>query len=594
MSPEAGQENPHRANRQRGIALLVVLVLLGLLVGVLAVGFTGDLARQNKREQQTADALAKAKEALIGYAANYRDEHSGQVFGYLPCPDVDGSAGEGTAETACGGTDLTVIGRLPWKTLELPPLRDGNDECLWYAVSGDFKSNPQTSLMNWDTNGLIEIMAPDGTNFAAGGSGSFAIPTRRTAAVIFAPGAILPGQDRSFATTHPPTICGGNYNAANYMDSDAASGINNAAAVSPNANALSRFIAAFNSDRTANPNNAFNDRLAFITPNEIFADRAQKRSDFLPYLTDPNAGMLRAAADCIVQYGRTNVAGIVDKRLPWAAPLALSNYGIGGNYDDDATPPRYSGRLPYRANDSAALVTGTSNSIVLLAGGVLLTNSVCPGWNNVSGFWDNWKDHVFYAVAKAFAPNSPTSAILPNPCTLDECLKVDSATGIAAVLIFAGEKQVGQSRNNDANPLYSSAAKSSVTNYLEGVNAVSIQQNSPTMGTPRQFSQTAGNDTVMCISAHPVTGLYVDPTCSTPTSTCTSNANSLAGYRSGNTNNCKVGTNSVLPACQNLVNTISSNNCSCKKSANDFISKQCLDGFTKPKCQNAYNALMAC
>ena len=594
MSRTADRESLYYANQQSGIALIVVLVLVGLLVGVLVVGLTGDLVRQNDRESRTTDALAKAKEALIGYAANYRDEHPGQVFGYLPCPDVDGSAGEGTAQTACGATDATVIGRLPWKTLELPPLRDGDGECLWYAVSGNFKNNPQTGLMNWDTNGLIEIMAPDGTNYAAGGSGTTAVPTRRAAAVIYAAGAILPGQDRSLAATNPPTICGGNYNAANYLDTDTASTINNSTATSATVNARSRYIAALNSSRTAAATDSFNDRLAFITPDDIFADHAQKRSDFLPYLTDPNTGMLRAAADCIVQYGKTNLLGILDKRLPWAAPIALNNYGLASNYDDDAATPRYSGRLPYKTDNSAALLTGTSNPIVLSAGGILLTSSVCPGWSSVQPFWNNWKDHVFYAVAKAFAPNNPVAAILPDPCILDECLTVDGATGIAAVLIFAGPKLVGESRNNDANPLYTSADKSSALNYLEGVNAVSIQQNNPNRLSPRQFSKIAGNDTVMCINANPITGLYVDPTCSTPVSTCTSNANSLAGYKSGNNNNCKVGTKSVLAACQNLANAIGSANCSCKKSANDFISNPCLNGFTNPKCQNAYTALLAC
>ena len=227
MSPKVSRDHQGHVKQQRGIALLLVLSLLGLLAVVLVIGFTGDLTRQNKRQQQTADALARAKDALIGYAANYRDDHPGQVFGYLPCPDMDGSAGEGIAKTACGATDVTVIGRLPWKSLELPPLRDGDGECLWYAVSGNFKNNPQTSLMNWDTNGLVNIMAPDNANFVAG-----VAPTQRAVAVLFAPGPILPGQDRTLSSTNPPVNCGGNYTAANYLDTDGASGINNATAPS--------------------------------------------------------------------------------------------------------------------------------------------------------------------------------------------------------------------------------------------------------------------------------------------------------------------------------------------------------------------------
>ena len=113
MSPKVSRDHQGHVKQQRGIALLLVLSLLGLLAVVLVIGFTGDLTRQNKRQQQTADALARAKDALIGYAANYRDDHPDQVFGYLPCPDMDGIAGEGIAKTACGATDVTVIGRLP-------------------------------------------------------------------------------------------------------------------------------------------------------------------------------------------------------------------------------------------------------------------------------------------------------------------------------------------------------------------------------------------------------------------------------------------------------------------------------------------------
>jgi type II secretory pathway pseudopilin PulG len=586
------------AHEQSGVALLVLLGLLGLIAALFVVGFAGNLTRQNEADERTANALAQAKEALIGYAANYPDEHAGRVFGYLPCPDRDGGTGEGTADTACGGADVTVIGRLPWKTLELPPLRDGNGECLWYAVSGNFKNNPPTDLMNWDTNGLITIVAPDGSNFVAGGSGSTAIPTRRAAAVIFAPGAILPGQDRSLAAVNPPTNCGGNYNAANYLDTDTASAINNASASSATSNALSKFISAFDSNRTAAATNTFNDRLIAITPDDIFLRRAEMRSDFLPYLTDPNPGMLRRAADCLVWFSQNNGSPInsADVRLPWAAPISLSNtgtaYGTATNYADSTL--QYSGRLPYLVSVSAS---ATNNSPVQGTGGRLLNQPPCPNlyWDaTTDAFWSNWKEHVFYAVAEAYAPNSP-SPTPANACALTECITVDGVPGFAAVVIFAGMKQSGQSRNNDANPAYTSADKSSAANYLEGVNATAILQNSPSLGAPRQFSKVGGNDTVMCISANPGTGLlYVDPTCSIPTSTCTSNANSLAGYKSGNSNNCKVGTKSVLAACQNLADTISSNNCSCKKPAKDFISKKCLDGFTDPKCLAAYTSLSAC
>lgn len=594
---QARAKSSSTPRRQRGVYIIAIAVLLGIAVSLLAFGLISDLARSNVQAQSTAAALDQAKQALIGYAAAYRDRvpptgARTNAWGFLPCPDMDGSGlgGEGVA-TNCGATDVTVIGRLPWRTLDLPPLRDGSGECLWYAVSGNFKHNPKTGLMNWDTNGLIEIMAPDATTFVAG-----AAQTNRAAAVIFSPGAILPGQDRSLAAINPPRVCGGNYNAANYLDSDTASAINNATAPSATANALTRFIAALDSDRTPATNDQFNDRVVYISPNDIFAKRVNLREDVDPALTDPTTGMLRLMADCVVRYGKTNFLGLVDKRLPWAAPLTISNFGTATLYDDGTGI--YSGRFPYRADNSAAFIGGTGNSNVLAAGGVLLQDTgsqPCLNWAPVDEFWDNWKDHAFYAVAKAFAPNNLAAGTAVSPCLIDECLTVDGVTGIAAVVIFAGRKQTGQTRNNDSNPAYTSVQKSNPANYLEAINALSIQNNSPNMAMPRIFTKVTGNDTVMCVrlDPDPTVGLFLDPTCGT-TAVCSADGNSLAGYRSGNTNNCKVGNQDVLPACQTLVDRINSNNCVCEKYAKQFIKKQCLDGFSLTTCQDAYNNLLAC
>ncbi|MEO8009523.1 MAG: hypothetical protein ABI728_13530, partial [Betaproteobacteria bacterium] len=164
---------------------------------LLIAGFASSLARQNYADQRTAAALSQAKAALIGYAATYPDHDATGVFGFLPCPDM-GSASvipEGNMDVPCGSRDVTVIGRLPWKELGLQPLRDGFGDCLWYAVSGNFKENlttpnSRTLLLNWDSNGLIEVVGADGTSLLAGSA-----PTNRAAAVIFAPGRIFASQD---------------------------------------------------------------------------------------------------------------------------------------------------------------------------------------------------------------------------------------------------------------------------------------------------------------------------------------------------------------------------------------------------------------
>lgn len=235
MSPTASQENPHCANRQRGIALLIVLALLVLLVGAVMVGFAGDLAQQNRKQQQTTDALAKAKEALIGYAAKDPNQP-----GVLPCPDSDN---DGSADSPCGATGVTAIGRLPWKTLGLPDVRDGAGECLWYAVSANFKNSGTSApaVVNSDSPGTLVVNDAGGTPVYSG--------SNTVVAIVFAPGSTLPGQDRIPSST---TVCGGNTIAANYLEGGNENG------------------AATNIFVTAQATDVFNDKLLPITSEALF------------------------------------------------------------------------------------------------------------------------------------------------------------------------------------------------------------------------------------------------------------------------------------------------------------------------------------
>ena len=218
MSPKVSREI-----RQRGIALIVVLVLLGLLVGVLVVRFTGDLARQNKKGQQTADSLAKAKEALIGRAASDINRP-----GSLPCPDIDN---DGSAESpvAYGGVCPSYIGRFPWRTLGVPDLRDGSGERLWYALTANFRDYPTGGVLNSDTPGQLNIV---GTAAAS-----------NVIAIVFAPGPVVGSQVRDGANQNAVT---------NYLEGGNETGI-----------ATNTFV-------TGQPTDAFNDALLPITSDALF------------------------------------------------------------------------------------------------------------------------------------------------------------------------------------------------------------------------------------------------------------------------------------------------------------------------------------
>jgi type II secretory pathway pseudopilin PulG len=244
-----------RRGKQRGAVLMVMLVIMIVGIAAILVNSLSSTTLKNARQENTAAALAQAKDALIGFAITYGDTHSGQVHGYLPCPDNAGGNPEGSAEPSCGSKDISVIGRLPWRTLDLSTLRDGDGECLWYAVSGTYKNNPNTDLMNWDTNGQLQAFAPDGTLLTQ--------PDNQVVAVIFAPGAAQSGQDRS-GTTAP--VCGGNYTAANYLDNDTVHSINNANI------ATGKFIQGTSSG-------SVNDQMLFITRQDIW-NAIKKRNDF--------------------------------------------------------------------------------------------------------------------------------------------------------------------------------------------------------------------------------------------------------------------------------------------------------------------------
>jgi hypothetical protein len=257
--------------RQRGAFLLAILVIFIIGAAAFLLHTLNKSSLQTERNKITADALAKAKDALIAYAVTYADTHSTQTNGYLPTPDQNGNGGangEGSSETV-GTKNVSAIGRLPWKTLDLPPLRDGNGECLWYAVSGTYKNNPAPTytLMNWDNYGWFKILAAPGVPLTGTTQDTYAV------AAVFSPGVALSGQNRTPNGNAP--ICGGNYTASNYLDSDGAISANNAVAPTL-ANTVSTF---YNTGASAN----INDQIIYITSSDIF-NAIKKRNDFAAFV----------------------------------------------------------------------------------------------------------------------------------------------------------------------------------------------------------------------------------------------------------------------------------------------------------------------
>lgn len=251
-----------RASQQGASLLIFALVLISAVLGFFLTRLNS-LTLNTQRDQITSDALAQAKEALIGFAATYRDTHpdsgnnNDKLLGYLPCPDTDN---DGTSDS-CGATDVSLIGRLPWKTLGLPPLRDGSGECLWYAVSGHAKDTPKTDVLNWDTLGQFIVRDADGT-ILAGTSAH-----ERPLAVILAPRPPLGTQTRLSAGA---SECGGSNTPADYLEGIGTLGTGDTT------------LTLASTDSIRNGTN--NDRGLTISGPEIF-ERIKKRQDFAGDIT---------------------------------------------------------------------------------------------------------------------------------------------------------------------------------------------------------------------------------------------------------------------------------------------------------------------
>lgn len=286
------------------IALVALLLLFGTYVALASLDLS---AVRVDRDRVTNEALAKAKEALIAYAVSDNNRP-----GELPCPDVndDGVLTLGT-DFGGGGVCTSLIGRLPWRTLDVPDLRDDSGERLWYALSADFRAGNGVVLNN-DTayrpgNASLRLVTAAGLPAA---------PDGVMAAMVFAPGAALTRSDGvrqmrgctvgvDCDATLKCTAAGApKCNPANYLD--ATLGEDNADLLpSPNP----RFVSA---ERSA----SFNDRLMPVYSDDIMW-LVQRRAgrEYAQHLRDHFDAWQTPPAVANTTYN--NFRGF----YPWAAPL---------------------------------------------------------------------------------------------------------------------------------------------------------------------------------------------------------------------------------------------------------------------------------
>ena len=393
-------------------------MLILFVIAVAAISFLVSSLKssssQTERDKITAAALAQAKEALIGFAEGVNLISSAARPGDLPCPDTDD---DGQAQSSCDA-QVKRLGRLPWKTLKLPDLRDGYGERLWYAVSTNFKNNTRIGNLNSDTIGTITVRDASGTIVNNGVQFTAAI------AVVISPGASITRQDGLVQTRD----VAGNLNPKNYLDI--------LVGTEDNAGFIESTTDGFIKGRIwdSSRNTVVNDEFVTITYSELMP-LVEKR-------------VREEVLACLTYYAANN-----DGRYPWAAKMDTSATPLPPAYSDDSNV--LFGRLP----DTPFVNTQTD-------GGALSTmdDIWTPECNikSASGWWLNWKEMVFYAVAGGCKPSpatgcSGTLVVNPPSSTPDKRI----------VVIVAGRRLAGvsggQLRGNNAE-------KGTAANYLESNN----------------------------------------------------------------------------------------------------------------------------
>ena len=171
------RRRPALPRRQRGAALLLLLVVLGLGASSLLMSLFSPPSGELRPQALTREALAQAREALLGYAIVHRR---------LPRPALSATDGRENPRPCASDADCT--GFLPWITLGLVP-GDGWNKLLRYSVSRDFANGNLDEPVEADKT--VFDRNDDGTVFYRVGSANCRVDDRCAPAVIYSSGKHL-------------------------------------------------------------------------------------------------------------------------------------------------------------------------------------------------------------------------------------------------------------------------------------------------------------------------------------------------------------------------------------------------------------------
>lgn len=423
MNPNGKCARRTGPQKSRGFALLLVVLLALGAIGLLLVTRLNIGAAQVARNRSTDEALRVAADALIAYAAGRDFSLSTSTPGSLPCPDLND---DGVAENNCGNASGSTqqqnrLGRLPWKTLGLPDLRDANGERLWYALSSQFKTSTAATIPLNPTTGLGTITLRNGAGAVlhdGTSSNAYLGDAGGAVALVIAPGEALirqgstvvqnrtcsggtcspAGDPTGTCTSSPPSLTA-KCNPVNYLD--IALGEDNADFVDNNTTRTGNGNGFIQGPVMVSGALAVNDRMVAITQDRIMA-AVQKR-------------IAGEAMSCLRLYASLN-----RQRYPWPAPVCRqtpTNSNFWSDHDSvsfgripDDAPPSFDSTVTYSMADTWGISTAFECNIA-----------------NNSGWWNTWRMHVFYAVADAYKPAASGNG---GPCTTaSSCLQVQDTGG---------------------------------------------------------------------------------------------------------------------------------------------------------------------
>ena len=479
-----------RVHHQAGIALIVVIAVLALGGTLLALRSFNAASQRADRYRITQDTLIKAKQGLIGRAVS-DDNRPGS----LPCPDLDD---DGVAELFAGNACPAYVGRLPWKTLDLPDLRDSSGERLWYALSSTLRDHSTAQPINSDTLGALTIAGTQPANNVVAIVLSASTVLKRTGAASAQDRSCVVGVncDATGKCTTSPASNTPKCNPVNYLD--VVSGTDNA-------DADTAFVSAAQSEE-------FNDRLLPIVSDDIVPlvekrvgrEFAQNlRSHFDAWQSAPNVNPAGrkgfypwAAPFNDPMSAQPGVSGTLTGQLPlsaasvvWAnAPAPTFNLGIcigagttqitctglvvclvacvssiSARVQDIATafvdPPNgtevttaglgiLGATTTWTLNSAAQALDFSHGGSVLGVGLVTVTVQVpsASSWTTSPTYWpmaNNWHQVSYYALSSGYAITGTNSCVAGT-----DCVSIANATSPnnnkQAVVITTGRLLAGQ------------------------------------------------------------------------------------------------------------------------------------------------------